>query len=59
MIIYYGSYSITDGEEYLIGYEEGNPQTGNVIIKEIKNNKDEEPNGYDDYSNPIKYFITN
>ncbi|GAH36015.1 unnamed protein product [marine sediment metagenome] len=36
MIIYYGSYSTTDGKEYLIGYKEGEANTGDVIIKEIK-----------------------
>ena len=44
MIIYYGSYSTTDGKKYLIGYERGNPNTGDVIVEEVKN---EEPNGYD------------
>lgn len=34
-IIYYGSYSTTDGKEYLLGYKERNCFTGNVIVKEI------------------------
>jgi len=43
MIIYYGSYSTTDKKEYLIGYEEGNENSGDVIIKKIEDNliKDE------------------
>jgi len=36
MIFYYGSYSTTAGKEYLIGYEEGKQNTGDVIVKEIK-----------------------
>jgi len=42
MIIYYGSYSTTCGKEYLIGYEEGNSSTGNVIVEEVGKNKDED-----------------
>ena len=34
-IDYYNSYSTTDGEKYLVGYEEGNSNTGNVIVKKI------------------------
>lgn len=44
MIIYYGSYSTTDGKEYLIGYEEGNANTGDVITKQL-NEKDEVKGG--------------
>ena len=40
MIVYYGRYSNTCGEEFLIGYEEGNCNTDNVIIKKI--DKEEE-----------------
>ena len=42
MIIYYGSYSTTDGKEYLIGYEEGDSSTGDVIVKEIGREKENE-----------------
>ena len=40
MIIYYGSYSNTSGEKYLIGYEEGNANTGNVIVIKINDKED-------------------
>ena len=40
MIIYYGKYSATDGKEYRIGYEEGNANTGDVIVEQI--NSEEE-----------------
>lgn len=40
MIIYYGSYSTTDEKEYRIGYEEGNSNTGDVVVKEINKEKD-------------------
>ena len=36
MVAYYGSYSTTDGKEYLFGYEEGDANTGSVIVKEVK-----------------------
>ena len=42
MIVYYGSYSTTCRKEYLVGYEEGNPNTGNVIVEEVEKNKDED-----------------
>lgn len=42
MIIFYNSYSTTDGKKYLMGYEEGNLNTGNVIVEEIKDNKNED-----------------
>ena len=42
MIIYYGSYSSTDGKNYRIGYEEGNPITGNVIVEEVRNDENED-----------------
>jgi len=35
MIIYYGKISLTSGEEYLIGYELGNPSTGDVKVFEV------------------------
>ena len=41
MIVYYGSYSTTDGKEYLMGYDEENPSTGNVIITQINGKEDE------------------
>ena len=40
MIVYYGSYSTTCGKEYLIGYEEGNPNTGDVIVEELEKDED-------------------
>lgn len=42
MIIFYGSYSTTDGKEYLIGYEERNPNTGDVVVKEVGKNEDKD-----------------
>jgi len=42
MIIYYGSYSTTDGKEYLMGYEEGNESTGDVVVEEVKKNEKED-----------------
>ena len=35
MIIYYGKISLTSGEEYLIGYESGNPSTGDVKVLKL------------------------
>lgn len=35
MIIYYGMVSTTDGEEYLLGYELGNPSTGDVKVLKL------------------------
>ena len=40
MDIYYDSYSNTSGEKYLIGYGEGNPNTGNVIVIKINDKED-------------------
>lgn len=37
MIVYYNSYSTTDGAEYVVGYEKGDSFTGNVIVKRIEN----------------------
>jgi len=50
MIIYYGSYSTTDGKKYLIGYEEKyligyeeeeNSNTGNVLVKQVNNGEED------------------
>lgn len=40
MIVYYGEYSTTDGGKYLIGYKEGNSNTGDVIVTKINNEED-------------------
>lgn len=36
MIVYYAKVSTTDREEYLFGYELGNPSTGNVEVLKLK-----------------------
>lgn len=42
MIVFYGSYSTTDGKKYLIGYKEKDPNTGNVIVEEVRKSEGED-----------------
>ena len=36
MIIYFNEISLTTGEVCLLGYEEGNPSTSNIVCLQIK-----------------------
>ena len=35
-VMWYGKIGLTVGEEYLLGYEEGNPNTGDVRILKME-----------------------
>jgi len=46
-IIYYGRITTTDGQDYLIGYKEGDNTTGNVIYLDLNQFKDKSWENYD------------
>ncbi len=41
MIIYYGSYTTTDGKKYLMGYDDEKPDSTLGIVEEVGNKQDE------------------
>ncbi len=41
MIIYYGSYTTTDGKKYLMGYDNEKPNSTLGIVEEVGNKQDE------------------